>query len=81
MYFLKFNYHQYAFWDNKKTNFQILFPNFFLTFEQTPIYIYWNLFRIEAIQCISSFTQTQMRQPQALRISVTILIGKNYDSI
>ena len=81
MSFLKFNCHKYAFWDNKKTNFQILFPNFFVTFEQTGIYIYWNLFRIEAIQCISSFTQTQMSQPQTLRISVTILTEKNCDSV
>ena len=78
---LNFNCHKYAFWDNKKTHFQILFPNFFVTFVQTGMYIYWNVFRIEAIQCISSFTQTQMSQPQALRISVTILIGKNCDSI
>ena len=78
---LNFNRHKYAFWDNKKTHFQILFPNFFVTFVQTGMYIYWNVFRIEAIQCISSFTQTQMSQPQALRISVTILIGKNCDSI
>ena len=81
MSFLKFNCHKYAFWDNKKTNFQILFPNFFVTFEQTGIYISWNVFRIEAIQCISRFNQTQMSQQQTLRISVMILTGKNCDSI
>ena len=72
--FIAINMH---FWENKKTNFQILFSIIFATNEETgTVYMFTNMYS-ELKVCSALIVFFQMSQPQALRNGLTILTGKS----